>query len=104
MCHTKQRWARGKGSSLAREHAARGRWRIGSANGTPQDVVHFVVVVEVFFSEIETGGARGGGRIGRVAIFERNARLLGLIRRQRRLRSESGEHGPSARVEVGHGM
>ena len=73
---------RGKLSSEQAVH--RGR-RIGAADGTPQDVVQLIVVVQIGLAEIQPRGAGGGGLVGGIAIFERNALLFGLIGRQYRV-------------------
>ena len=45
------------------KHAADWRRRIGAADGEPQDVVQFIVVVQIFLAEIQPGGTGGGGRV-----------------------------------------
>src|ERR1035441_11018013 len=85
----------------AKNAAHRRRWRV-CADGAPEDVVQFVVVVLVSFLEVHARRARGGGPRGhpggRVLLIERNARLLGGVRGRGGLALEGGGHG-----EIGRG-
>src|SRR3954452_23573086 len=77
--------------------------RLRLANRTPKNVIQLIVVDLVGFAEIHFVGSHSNGSSRRVALVQRNTRLLGRVRFAIGGCRERGGHGAGSGVEMGHG-
>src|SRR5215472_9888620 len=94
---------RGGCGALSPKQTAHGRWWVGPPNSEPEDVVHFVVIVQISLAEVEPRGSCSGRRILGIALLERNSRLRGLVRFKNAFLRESAQHRSCRGIEVSHG-